>query len=37
MHSVEQSPLGKSTEYVSQYAPTLLYPIPRAPKWAELG
>jgi len=29
--------LGKSTEYVSQYAPTLLYPIPRAPKWAELG
>lgn len=37
MHSVEQSPLGKSTEYVSQYAPELLYPIPRAPKWAELG
>ena len=37
MHSVEQSPLGKSTEYVSEYAPTLLYPIPRAPKWAELG
>jgi len=37
MHSVEQSPLGKSTEYVSQYAPSLLYPIPRAPKWAELG
>lgn len=37
MHSVEKSPLGKSTEYVSQYAPTLLYPIPRAPKWAELG
>ncbi len=37
MHSVEQSPLGKSSEYVSQYAPTLLYPIPRAPKWAELG
>ena len=37
MHSVGLSPLGKSTEYVSQYAPTLLYPIPRAPKWAELG
>ncbi len=37
MQSVELSPLGKSTEYVSQYAPELLYPIPRAPKWAELG
>jgi len=37
MHSVEQSPLGKSTEYVSQYTPGLLYPIPRALKWAELG
>lgn len=37
MHSVEQSPLGKSTEYVSQYAPGLLYPIPRAVKWSELG
>ncbi|KTT07353.1 NADPH-dependent 7-cyano-7-deazaguanine reductase [Pseudomonas oryzihabitans] len=37
MHSVEQSPLGKSTEYVSQYTPGLLYPIPRALKWTELG
>ncbi|MDT3721045.1 NADPH-dependent 7-cyano-7-deazaguanine reductase QueF [Pseudomonas oryzihabitans] len=37
MQSVEQSPLGKSTEYVSHYEPALLYPIPRAPKWAELG
>jgi len=37
MQSVELSPLGKSTEYVSHYEPALLYPIPRAPKWAELG
>ncbi|WP_252275543.1 NADPH-dependent 7-cyano-7-deazaguanine reductase QueF [Pseudomonas subflava] len=36
-HPAEQSPLGKSSEYVSQYAPELLFPIPRAAKWAELG
>ncbi|HSX71448.1 MAG TPA: NADPH-dependent 7-cyano-7-deazaguanine reductase QueF [Pseudomonas sp.] len=36
-HPAEQSPLGKSSEYVFQYAPELLFPIPRAAKWAELG
>ncbi|MCP5161696.1 MAG: NADPH-dependent 7-cyano-7-deazaguanine reductase QueF [Hahellaceae bacterium] len=29
--------LGKATEYVSTYAPSLLYPIPRALKRDELG
>ena len=37
MHPAEHSPLGKSSEYVSTYTPSLLFPIPRAPKWAELG
>lgn len=37
MHHAEHSPLGKSSEYVSQYSPQLLFPIPRAAKWAELG
>ncbi|TWI53147.1 7-cyano-7-deazaguanine reductase [Pseudomonas duriflava] len=37
MHSVEHSPLGKSSQYTDTYAPALLYPIPRATKWAELG
>ncbi len=36
-HLAESSPLGKSSEYVSQYTPALLFPIARAPKWAELG
>ncbi|MGL4315471.1 MAG: NADPH-dependent 7-cyano-7-deazaguanine reductase QueF [Pseudomonas sp.] len=36
-HPAEHSPLGKSSEYVAQYAPELLFPIPRATKWAELG
>ncbi|AXS79926.1 NADPH-dependent 7-cyano-7-deazaguanine reductase QueF [Dechloromonas sp. HYN0024] len=31
------SPLGKTTEYQSHYAPTLLYPIPRQLKRSELG
>ena len=31
------SPLGKSTEYRSDYAPELLYPIPRQIKRDELG
>ncbi|MBL8430647.1 MAG: NADPH-dependent 7-cyano-7-deazaguanine reductase QueF [Dechloromonas sp.] len=31
------SPLGKATEYQSQYAPELLYPIPRQLKRHELG
>jgi len=38
MHSAaEHSPLGKSSEYIATYTPSLLFPIPRAPKWAELG
>ncbi|SDF98576.1 NADPH-dependent 7-cyano-7-deazaguanine reductase QueF [Phytopseudomonas seleniipraecipitans] len=37
MHSVEHSPLGKSSEYIATYSPELLFPIPRAGKWAELG
>ncbi|UUD64160.1 NADPH-dependent 7-cyano-7-deazaguanine reductase QueF [Pseudomonas seleniipraecipitans] len=37
MHSVEHSPLGKSSEYIAAYSPELLFPIPRAAKWAELG
>lgn len=38
MHpSAEHSPLGKSSEYIAVYTPELLFPIPRAPKWAELG
>ena len=36
-HPAEHSPLGKSSEYVAQYAPELLFPIPRSTKWAELG
>lgn len=37
MHHAEQSPLGKTSEYISHYSPDLLFPIPRAAKWAELG
>ena len=37
MNSVEHSPLGKSSEYIATYSPELLFPIPRAAKWAELG
>ena len=38
MHpAAEHSPLGKSSEYISTYPPSLLFPIPRAAKWAELG
>ncbi|MEX6503351.1 NADPH-dependent 7-cyano-7-deazaguanine reductase QueF [Pseudomonas zhanjiangensis] len=38
MHpAAEDSPLGKSSEYIATYTPSLLFPIPRAPKWAELG
>jgi len=36
-HPAEHSPLGKSSEYIATYMPSLLFPIPRAPKWAELG
>ncbi|MGY2196970.1 NADPH-dependent 7-cyano-7-deazaguanine reductase QueF [Pseudomonas gingeri] len=38
MHpAAEHSPLGKSSEYIATYTPSLLFPIPRAAKWAELG
>ncbi|MET1080272.1 MAG: NADPH-dependent 7-cyano-7-deazaguanine reductase QueF [Pseudomonas sp.] len=38
MHpAAEHSPLGKSSAYISTYSPELLFPIPRAAKWAELG
>jgi 7-cyano-7-deazaguanine reductase len=33
----EHSPLGKDTVYADRYDPTLLFPIPRADKRAELG
>ena len=36
-HPAEYSPLGKSSAYVSVYTPSLLFPIPRQPKWQELG
>jgi len=35
--AAEDSPLGKASEYIDTYMPSLLFPIPRAPKWAELG
>ncbi|MFC3108554.1 NADPH-dependent 7-cyano-7-deazaguanine reductase QueF [Undibacterium arcticum] len=35
--SAENSPLGKPSTYVSQYAPSLLFPIARLGKRAELG
>ena len=37
MNTPEQSQLGKSSAYVDQYDPTLLFPIPRATKRAEIG
>ena len=38
MHpAAEHSPLGKASEYISTYTPSLLFPIGRAAKWAELG
>ena len=33
----EQSLLGKSSTYAQEYDPSLLYPLPRAPKRAEIG
>jgi 7-cyano-7-deazaguanine reductase len=36
-HPAEHSPLGKSSAYIATYSPDLLFPIARAPKWAELG
>ncbi|WP_291921179.1 NADPH-dependent 7-cyano-7-deazaguanine reductase QueF, partial [Limnohabitans sp.] len=37
MNSPEQSQLGKSSAYVDQYDASLLFPIPRATKRAEIG
>ena len=37
MNTPEQSQLGKSSAYVDQYDPSLLFPIPRATKRAEIG
>ena len=36
-NSPDQSALGKSSAYISDYDATLLYPISRAPKRAEIG
>ncbi|HHM7919345.1 TPA: NADPH-dependent 7-cyano-7-deazaguanine reductase QueF [Pseudomonas aeruginosa] len=36
-HPAEHSPLGKTSEYVFSYTPSLLFPISRTAKWAELG
>lgn len=33
----EQSPLGRTSPYIDQYAPELLFPLPRAPKRQEIG
>ena len=33
----EQSQLGKTSTYVDQYDASLLFPLPRAPKRAEIG
>ncbi len=33
----EQSPLGKASAYADRYDPSLLFPLPRADKRAELG
>ena len=35
--SPDQSQLGKPTAYIDQYDSTLLFPLPRAPKRAEVG
>ena len=37
MNSPDHSPLGKSTVYADRYDPSLLFPIPRAAKRAEIG
>ncbi len=37
MNSPEQSQLGKSSRYIDQYDASLLFPIPRAGKRAEIG
>ena len=37
MNTPEQSTLGKTASYPDRYDPGLLFPIPRAPKRAEIG
>lgn len=37
MNTVEQSPLGRATAYADRYDPSLLFPMARAPKRAEIG
>jgi 7-cyano-7-deazaguanine reductase len=37
MSTPEQSPLGQSTVYADRYDPSLLFPIPRAEKRAQIG
>jgi 7-cyano-7-deazaguanine reductase len=37
LHQPEQSPLGKASAYVDQYDRSLLFPLPRAAKRAEIG
>ena len=37
MHSPDQPPLGKASAYAAQYDPSLLCPLARAPKRAEIG
>jgi 7-cyano-7-deazaguanine reductase len=37
MSAPEHSPLGKATVYADRYDPSLLFPIPRADKRAEIG
>ena len=37
MNTPEQSQLGKGSSYIDQYDATLLFPIPRADKRAEIG
>ncbi|MCL6271111.1 NADPH-dependent 7-cyano-7-deazaguanine reductase QueF [Sansalvadorimonas sp. 2012CJ34-2] len=36
-NTVNDSPLGQHSEYISQYDAGLLFPIPRVPKWEALG
>ena len=37
MSTADQSPLGKPAQYIDQLDPSLLFPIPRAGKRAEIG
>lgn len=37
MHQPHDSPLGQPTAYEDHYNPALLFPLPRAPKRAEVG